>query len=113
MPETDDEKSLAERWLEEQKAWQQTMRAYADAMVTDEQFLMHLGNAMRGSLLAGAPYPQHSLFAGATEPTAATGEALAEILFMLKRIDGRLRDLESALSALAPSPDEHGKSQPR
>ncbi len=111
MAEVNDEKSLAERWLEEQQAWQQSMRAYANAMVTDEQFLMHLGNAMRGSLLAGAPYPQHSPFVAAAEPAAA--ETLAEILFTLKRVDGRLRDLEAALSALASSAAEPGRSQPQ
>ncbi|OJX65624.1 MAG: hypothetical protein BGO95_01865 [Micrococcales bacterium 73-13] len=101
MPE--DEKSLAERWFEEQQAWQKTMRDYGDAMVKDEQFLMHLGNAMRGSLLAGVPYPQQAApgAPGATPEPAS--DALAEILFALKRIDGRLRDLEASVEALGAS----------
>ena len=100
----DDEKSLAERWYEEQQAWQRTMREYADSMVKDEQFLMHLGNAMRGSLLAGVPYPQAAPAAGgfdAAAPAEGGSEALAEILFTLKRIDGRLRDLEASVEDLA------------
>ena len=31
--------------------------AYLDSMVKNDDFLVHLGNAMRGSLLAGKPYP--------------------------------------------------------
>lgn len=108
-----DEKSLAERWFEEQQAWQKTMRDYADAAVQDEEFLMHLGNAMRGSLLAGTPYPQQTpeAFNARTEPMP---DALAEVLFTLKRIEGRLRDLEASVEALgvarAPKPPSARKS---
>ena len=39
MSEETNEKSIAERWFEEQQAWQQTMREYADSMAKDEQLL--------------------------------------------------------------------------
>lgn len=96
MTENDStEKSAAERWFEEQQAWQKTMRDYADAMAKDEQFLMHLGNAMRGSLLAGVPYPQSSP-SGSPIRSDDSGDRLDEILFTLKKIEGRLRNLEDA-----------------
>lgn len=100
MSEEADEKSIAERWFEEQRAWQQTMREYADSMVKDEQFLTHLGNAMNGSLLAGTAYPQPPV-PGVSDPAqTATADLLQEVLFTLKRIDGRLRDLEAAVEDL-------------
>lgn len=98
------DKSLAERWYDEQVAWQKTMREYADSLAKDENFLMHLGNAMRGSLLAGTPYPQQNAF-GAEQPAPAQGEVLAEILFTLKRLDGRMRDLEAAIESLGAGRD--------
>lgn len=91
-------KSVAERWFEEQQAWQKTMRQYADAMAKDEDFLMHLGNAMRGSLLAGAPYPEPNPAAEA--PKSPAEERIDEILFLLKQIDGRLRDIEADIEDL-------------
>ena len=101
MSEETNEKSIAERWFEEQQAWQQTMREYADSMAKDEQFLTHLGNAMHGSLLAGTPYPQPTFgdASGAANATA-TNDLLQEVLFSLKRIEGRLRDLGAAIEDL-------------
>ena len=49
--------SLVDRWIEDQREWQKTAMAYMDSMVKNDDFLVHLGNAMRGSLLAGKPYP--------------------------------------------------------
>ena len=49
--------SLVERWFEDQREWQKTAMAYLDSIVKNDDFLVHLGNAMRGSLLAGKPYP--------------------------------------------------------
>ena len=43
--------TLVERWLEDQREWQRTAMSYLDSMVKNEDFLVHLGNAMRGSLL--------------------------------------------------------------
>lgn len=97
-PENEEEaKSAAERWFEEQQAWQQTMREYSDAMMKDEQFITHLGNAMRGSLLAGTAYPQASP-PGMDAPVPGA-DKLDEVLFALKRVEGRLRDLEAAVAA--------------
>ena len=48
---------IVERWLEDQQQWQRTVLAYLDSMTKNDDFLVHLGNAMRGSLLAGKPYP--------------------------------------------------------
>jgi hypothetical protein len=93
-------KSVTERWFEEQQAWQKTMRDYADAMVKDEQFLMHLSNAMRGSLLGGAPYPQAASPGGGDVGRDAADDRLDEVLFALKRMEGRLRDLEEAVRSL-------------
>ncbi|MCI9888513.1 hypothetical protein JT358_08580 [Micrococcales bacterium 31B] len=106
------EKSIAERWFEEQQAWQKTMREYADAMATDENFLQHLGNAMRGSLLAGTAYPQANGF-GEAAADPRSNDSMDEVLFTLKRIEGRLSDLEAAISALTsaggptPSKPDH------
>jgi hypothetical protein len=47
----------SQKWAAEQQNWQQLLLSYADASAQDEQFLTHIGNAMRGSLLAGKPYP--------------------------------------------------------
>lgn len=96
-------KPAAERWFDEQRAWQQTMRDYADAMATDEQFLMHMSNAMRGSLLAGVPYPDATA-PGAEAANSLSADRLDEMLFVLKRIEGRLRDLEDAVDALRAAP---------
>ncbi len=96
------EKSLAERWYEEQQAWQKTMRDYADSMAKDENFLMHLGNAMRGSLLAGTPYPQQPTFSD-ENAGPPSDEILAEVLFTLKRLEGRLRDIEASIEDLRAS----------
>ena len=37
--------SLVERWIEDQREWQKTARAYLDSMVKNDEFLVHLGNA--------------------------------------------------------------------
>ena len=47
--------TLVERWLQEQQEWQRTLLTYVDSMARNEEFLVNLGNAMRGSLLAGKP----------------------------------------------------------
>ena len=62
MPEQDvdteqPEATLTQQWETEQQNWQQLLQTYADAAAQDEKFLIHVGNAMRGSLLAGKPYP--------------------------------------------------------
>jgi hypothetical protein len=95
--------TLVERWLQEQQEWQRTLLAYVDSMVKKDDFLVNLGNAMRGSLLAGKPYPT----ATATAPSQ-TDERLDKVLFALNTLQGQLQDLfmsiEDIRKALAPAP---------
>ena len=93
--------SLVERWIEDQREWQKTAMAYLDSMVKNDEFLVHLGNAMRGSLLAGKPYP-----AAAPAPAAATAQEapaddrLDRVLFALHEMQGQLNDLRLTLDEL-------------
>ena len=96
---TDTESPLIERWLTEQQQWQRTFLTYLDSMVKKDDFLVHLGNAMRGSLLAGKPYPT------APPPGAAAAETpaddrLDEILFALRKLEGQVQDLRLTLDEL-------------
>ena len=90
--------SLVERWIEDQREWQKTAMSYLDSMVKNDDFLVHLGNAMRGSLLAGKPYPTAQAGAAvATGPAAAAQDApvddrLDRVLFALHEMQGQLTD---------------------
>jgi hypothetical protein len=98
--------SLVERWIEDQREWQKTVMSYLDSMVKDENFLVHLGNAMRGSLLAGKPYPS----AAAAPPAARDAPAddrLDRVLFALHEMQGQLNDLRLTLEEL-----RHGNGSP-
>jgi hypothetical protein len=94
--------SLVERWIEDQREWQKTAMSYLDSMVKNDDFLVHLGNAMRGSLLAGKPYPT------ATPPPPAASAAqeapaddrLDRVLFALHEMQGQLNDLRLTLDEL-------------
>ena len=91
--------SLVERWIEDQREWQKTAMAYLDSMVKNDEFLVHLGNAMRGSLLAGKPYPT----AAAAAPPAQDAPAddrLDRVLFALHEMQGQLNDLRLTLDEL-------------
>ena len=90
--------SLVERWIEDQREWQKTAMAYLDSMVKNDDFLVHLGNAMRGSLLAGKPYPT----APATPPAedAPADDRLDRVLFALHEMQGQLTDLRLTLEEL-------------
>jgi hypothetical protein len=94
--------SLVDRWIEDQREWQKTAMAYLDSMVKNDDFLVHLGNAMRGSLLAGKPYPTASA-APAAAPAAQDTPAddrLDRVLFALHEMQGQLTDLRFALDEL-------------
>lgn len=104
--ENKDERPFVERWVEEQQEWQKTMLNYMDTMANNEEFLVHLGNAMRGSLLAGKPYP------GTAAPQSAepeetsdaeqqTDERLDRILFALHEMQGQINDLQLAVDKLS------------
>ena len=105
----EEEKPLVERWLEDQQEWQKTMLNYMDSMASNEDFLVHLGNAMRGSLLAGKPYPGSTPPAGAAETDAEEAgqdARLDRILFSLHEIQGQLNDLHLTVERLAARIDE-------
>ena len=89
--------TLVERWLEDQREWQRTAMAYLDSMVKNEDFLVHLGNAMRGSLLAGKPYPAAPPAGQPAVQEAPVDNRLDQVLFALHQIQGQLTDLRMAL----------------
>ena len=91
----DHEPTLVERWLQEQKEWQRTLLAYVDSMSGDDEFLVNLGNAMRGSLLAGKAYPT----AGVASPRNAD-EGLDKVLFALNTLQGQVQDLVMSVEEL-------------
>lgn len=94
-----EEPTLVERWLKDQQEWQRTALAYLDSMAKNDDFLVHLGNAMRGSLLAGKPYPTASPEAAPREEGQAD-DRLDQVLFALHQIQGQLQDLRMTLDAL-------------
>jgi hypothetical protein len=102
------EPTLVERWLQDQQQWQRTLFAYLDSMMKNDEFLVHMGNAMRGSLLAGKPYPSASApSASATGEEAATADRLDKVLFALTQLQGQMADVLMTLEELRgirPSP---------
>jgi hypothetical protein len=97
------ESTLVERWLEDQREWQRTAMSYLDSMVKNEDFLVHLGNAMRGSLLAGKPYPSAPVPGQPTAQEAPADTRLDQILFALHQLQGQLTDLRMAFDDLRTS----------
>ncbi|MDX1563176.1 MAG: hypothetical protein R3305_09630 [Gammaproteobacteria bacterium] len=91
--------TLVERWLQDQLEWQKTAMSFLDSMVNNDEFLVHLGNAMRGSLLAGKPYPT-APDPGASVPESETDDRIDQILFALHRIEGQLTDLRMSIDDL-------------
>ena len=89
------EPTLVERWLHDQQEWQRTALSYLDSMVKSEEFLVHMGNAMRGSLLAGKPYPT-----AAASTTASADDRLDQVLFALHQLQGQVQDLSMTLDEL-------------
>jgi hypothetical protein len=100
------EPTLVEKWVKDQQEWQKMAMEYFDSMVKNEDFLTHLGNAMRGSLLAGKPYP------GTEQPetrneSAAADDRIDEILHALHLLQGEVADLKLSLAELkANRPDQ-------
>jgi hypothetical protein len=90
---------LIERWLAEQQQWQKTFMTYLDSMVKNDEFLVHLGNAMRGSLLAGKAYPTPPA-PGAAAPETPGDDKLDQILFALRELEGQVQDLRMTLDEL-------------
>ena len=93
------ETTVVERWLAEQQHWQRTVLTYLDSLVKNDDFLVHLGNAMRGSLLAGKPYPTTPPPAAAA-PESPADDRLDQLLFAIHKIEGQLRDLQMSVDEL-------------
>ena len=96
---TTNDSPLIERWLAEQQQWQKTFLTYMDSMVKNDEFLVHLGNALRGSLLAGKPYPTQPPPA-ASAPETPGDDKLDQILFALRQLEGQVQDLRLTLDEL-------------
>ena len=94
------------RWLAEQKEWQRTLLTYVDSMTKNDEFLVHLGNAMRGSLLAGKPYPTQGP-ASAAAPQSEADDRLDQVLFALHKIEGEIADLKLSMDELRESKKKH------
>jgi len=90
---------LVERWLAEQQQWQRTLLTYLDSMVKNDDFLTHIGNAMRGSLLAGKPYPTTPA-PGAAAPETPADDKLDQILFALRQLEGQVQDLRLSVEEI-------------
>ena len=101
VPDTDP--TLVERWLQDQQQWQRTLFTYLDSMMKNDEFLVHMGNAMRGSLLAGKPYPTAAPpQAPADDP--ATADRLDKVLFALHQLQGQMKDVLMTLDELRALP---------
>ena len=96
---TNTDPSLIERWLAEQQQWQRTFLTYMDSMVKNDDFIVHLGNALRGSLLAGKAYPTQPP-PSASAPETPSDDRLDQILFALRRLEGEVHDLKLTLDEL-------------
>ena len=72
---------------------------YMDSMVKNEDFLVHLGNALRGSLLAGKAYPTQPP-ASAAAPETPGEDKLDQVLFALRQLEGQVQDLRLTLDEL-------------
>ena len=95
----DKDPSLVERWLGDQQQWQRTILTYLDSMAKNEDFLVHLGNAMRGSLLAGKPYPTAGP-PSASVPDTPEGERLDQLHYAVHQIEGQLQDIRMTLDEI-------------
>jgi hypothetical protein len=108
----EDEPTILDRWLQEQLQWQRTMLTYLDSLAKNDEFVVHLGNAMRGSLLAGKPYPTPTA-PGAQSEESPADDRLDRILFALHQLQGQVQDLAMSLEEIrgarrtpaAPAPD--------
>jgi hypothetical protein len=102
---------LIERWLGEQQQWQRTFLTFMDSMVKNEDFLVHLGNAMRGSLLAGKAYPSPPP-PSAAAPETPSEDKLDQILFAVRQLEGQVHDLRLTLDELKADKKRGKKAAP-
>ena len=110
VPNTDP--TLVERWLQDQQQWQRTLFTYLDSMMKNEEFLVHLGNAMRGSLLAGKAYPGAPLPA-TEEPSAPADDRLDQLLFAVHQLQGQFQDLSMTLDEIRKDLRARTVAEPR
>jgi hypothetical protein len=108
-PNGHEEPTLVERWLQDQQQWQRTLFTYLDSMMKNDEFLMHMGNAMRGSLLAGKPYPTAApppTTTPTTQPAdeTATADRLDKVLFALRQLQGQVQDVLMTLDEMRGLP---------
>jgi hypothetical protein len=96
----DAEPTLVERWLEDQQQWQRTLFTYLDSMMKNDEFLTHMGNAMRGSLLAGKPYPTAAPPPAAPAEAADAADRLDKVLFALHQLQGQMQDVLMTLGEM-------------
>jgi hypothetical protein len=108
---TNNDPPLIERWLAEQQQWQKTFMTYLDSMVKNEDFLVHMGNAMRGSLLAGKAYPTPPPPSAAAPETPAE-DKLDQILFALRQLEGQVQDLRMTVDELRAANKPRPKKTP-
>jgi hypothetical protein len=99
-PKEESDPSIVERWLQDQQQWQRTLLTYLDSMTKNDEFLVHLGNAMRGSLLAGKPYPTLSTPGTSPTPEAPADDRLDQVLFALHQLQGQMHDVLMTLDEL-------------
>ena len=102
------EPTLVERWLHDQQQWQRTLLAYLDSAVKNDDFLVHLGNALRGSLLAGKPYPTEAAAGATSAHETVADDRLDRVLFALHQLQGQLEDLRMTLDEI-----RHGQESGR
>jgi len=95
----ENEPTLFEQWVKDQQQWQRTVLAFLDSAVKNDDFLAHLGNAMRGSLLAGKPYPTAGAPA-ASSPQTSSDDRLDQVLFAIHQLQGRVEDLSMTLEEI-------------
>jgi len=97
---SENEPTLVEKWISDQQQWQKTATEYFDSMVKNDEFLVGLGNAMRGSLLAGKPYPGTNPAEEEAEAAGPADDRIDEILHALHQIQGELADLKMTVQEL-------------
>jgi hypothetical protein len=108
--DAEESQTLFERWQNEQRNWQRLITGYVDKAATDEAFLLNLGNAMRGSLMANTPYPW---MAGPSESdTASARGEIDEVVFALRRLEGQVNELTMAIDLLTATNAAESKKQP-
>ena len=108
----ENEPTLVEQWLKDQQQWQRTLLAFLDSAAKNDDFLAHLGNAMRGSLLAGKPYPTAAA-PGASAPEApAADDRFDQVLFALHQLQGRVEDLFMTLEEIRNGREVQSAAKP-